>query len=528
MRQKKEENLLKIFLIAILIVQVILIGISNLTLIDNNIDCDNAKMFVHIMEMWKQRTIAIPGWSYMTTLELDCSSVLALPIYALTGNIYLAFGIANIMFLIAFIAVLWYLFSDKNVLYPVLSANLLCIPYATGMLDYYNMMFFAGAQYILKVLLPILLIAVLVRTSMEKTWRKRDWIASGAFLVLFFITSMSSGVYVLFIGIVPIAAVYVLYKILNSEKFYAKQIVLLGVTIVLGIVGIYFNKYIMGGARGTNEMFIVWVHQVLANVSTCLTGIFELFGAASYVSDLPVLSYQGISIVAKACMVILFFVCGAVALCKIIKKKADLRLTLLLSVFLWNLFVLLITNTRAGSATYEYRYHLIGMVPLMIITSSVLLDAFGQLDAVQKKFLGLTGVGVIVIMSALSFPAIFDGEDTCSDLKELCEYCDDYELDYVYLYDGSNDADMCRLIQQDGDPLYLCITPGGTTWAYDYYEEYTNAEINAQKAIVVIKSEGEVMPDTLDMYGFQIKKFATVAERDLYYFEAEGMPVEIK
>lgn len=388
------------------------------------------------------------------------------------------------------------------------------------------MMFFCGSQYILKVMMPILFAAVLIQMNEQKDGIRCNYVFSALFLVLFFITSMSSGLYVLLVGIMPITIAYFLYKILKNEKLFGKTMVLICISIVIGIVGIYLNRLIMGGARGDSGMVIISVYQVLANVSSCIAGMFELFGGASYASDLPVLSVQGIAVVTKCCVVILFLVCGAIAVYKLVKKKLDLGSILLLAVFFWNLFVLLITNTRAGSATYEYRYHLIGMVPLMCVTSVILADAFENLNGDQKRFFGLAGIFALIILNALSFPVIFKGEDTCADLKELCGYCENLDVDYVYLYDASNDADMCRLIQEDGDPLYLCITPGGSTWVYDYYAEYVDGDIDPKKAMVAIKSEEGELPDILDMFGYQVKKFDTVADRDLYYFVSEGMPKE--
>ena len=53
--KKCRYNYMEIGLLLMLIVQFCLIVFCNLNLIDNNLDCDNAKLFRHIMEIWEQK-----------------------------------------------------------------------------------------------------------------------------------------------------------------------------------------------------------------------------------------------------------------------------------------------------------------------------------------------------------------------------------------------------------------------------------------------------------------------------------------
>lgn len=498
---KVKKQPLVLILGGILLAQIFLISICNLKLIDNNIDCDNAKLFVHVMKMWEHKTLMIPDWSYTTTLEWDCSSLFALPIYAITKDIYLSFGIANIIFLCIFIGVLFYLFKDKSAVYPLLAANMVCVPYGVGMLDYFNMMFFCGSQYVLKVLIPLMFIAVLVHEDGEKKHKLSESLFAGAFLLLLFVTSSSSGIYVFMVGIVPIIIVYFLYKLLKCEKISLYIYIMIGIAAVLAVLGIYINNAVMGGARGNSSMVLISIYQVLANVSACLAGLFELFGGAAYKMDMPILSVEGIAVVAKICVVLLLLICAIVALHKVTKNKGDLRFALLLSVFVWNMFVLLTTNARAGSATYEYRYHLIGMIPLICVASVVLLDAFGGLQPVQKNVFGIFGITALVVLNILTFPIALNREDKQVGLKELCAYCEEMDVERVYLYDASNDADMCRLIG-DGDVLWLCVISSGETWAYDYYEQYVAAPIVPDNAIMVVENTQYDFGDDFEAFGF--------------------------
>lgn len=514
-----KNNFWACLLLLIFIIQFLLIALCNIKLIDNNIDCDTGKLFVHIMKMAEHNSIIIPNWSYVSTFEIDCSSLLALPIYKLTNDIYLSFGIANIIFLAGLIGIIFFLFKDKNIMYPLLTANLFCIPYSVGMLDYFNMLFFGGAQYIIKGTLPLFLIAIILwcESTPNKKRKFYSFIPLALFAFFVFLNAFSSGIYVLFVGFFPVLVSYALYKILKCEKPAKLSYLTIGLTLVLSIAGIILNKICMDGGRGAG-MILVSVFQIIANVFGCFAGIFELFGGISHELnvDVAVLSPEGVGILLKAVLVHTFIICGIIGFIKILRKKADLRLVLLLSIFIWNMFVLLATKTQAGSPTYEYRYHIIGMLPLICASVIILLSYWNELKIFQKRIFATTAILVLVCINVLSFPKALDRTDKQAELKVLCAYCDQLDVDYVYLYDASNDADMCRLITQD-DAHYLFVGSGGTTWAYDYYETYVGGPVYSENAILVVDNRYD-FGDSFESFGYKFEKFDTVANRTLYYF----------
>lgn len=507
----------------ILAAQFLLTAVCNIKLIDNNLDCDSAKILLHTRKMWEHGTYLIPGWSYMTTLELDCPAILAVPLYGLIKNIYIAYGIANIILLAGFIGLVFFVFRGKDMIYPLLACNLLCIPYSIGMLDYFNMMFFSGGFYVIRVAMPVFLVALLLWAEQGAGRRKRfyEYVPLVLFAALIFLCAFSSGVYVLFVGGIPILVTYILYKVILGERAPGLSWLILGLCIAFSGVGILMNGIFLEKGRSTG-MELISVSQDLGNVYSCFAGIFELFGAIAHDMELPVLSLEGIGIVLKAILVYVFFVCGIIAANQMIqkkKKKIDLRVLLLLSVFVWNLFVLLSTNTRAGSSTYEYRYHLIGMIPLMLIASQILAEAWLGLKRFQKNFFGVAGVIFILAVGGLSYAEALDPTDEQADLKMLCSYCDELGYDYIYLYDASDDADVCRLVTES-DSEYLCVTPQGVTWSYVYYEKYVGGPVYPESAIFVVDQNYD-FGDSFELFGYKFIKFDTVANRSLYYFVNE-------
>ena len=514
---RKKKKPMETCLVVLLIIQVFLIVLSNLVLIEQYLDCDNAKLLKHIILMWQEKTIGIPQWTYTTTLEWDCTTLFALPLYGLTKNIYLACTVSNLAFVLILIRVIFFIFKDCEPLYPLLCANLICIPYRVGMLDYYNMLFFAGAQYIVKILIPLLLIGILLFAEQKKhLGRNRSfWLYSSFYLVLLAVSSASSGVYVAACGLVPILAVYLGYKFLKWERVSFPIFVLIGLSVLNVLMGMKVNERLMGGTRAESMVFCS-VQQMLVNVSSCFFGLFELMGGNTAEPGVAVLSLDGIIMLSKCCLTVVLLVCGITAFIKCIKKQGDLRLILLLSVFIWNYFVLNITYVRAGSTTYEYRYHLMGMIPLICVAVVVILKWFRTLRMVQQKWMFVCAFSVLFIFCSLVFWELFARGEQNASLKELVSYMEDIEVDTVFMYDGGYDADICRLL--DEDHLYLYVGDDGFTWVHDYYSKYVDTQMQTENAIVAVLDEEYDMGDSFEIGGHSMVRYDTVGGRSLYYF----------
>lgn len=522
---KSKWDYVKVALTVILTVQFCLIAYSNLTMIGKNLDCDTGKLFNHIAEMWRQKAVLLPNWDYLTTLEWDCGSLLALPIYMVTGDIILSFGISNILFLCGFLYVIFYLFKGEDSLYPLLCANLLIIPYRVGMLDYYNMLFFGGSQYIIKSLLPLILIGLMIRMHTldgKQKMQVTDWIVSSVFLGMVLLTSVSSGPYVMLCGLIPVFAVYIGYKFWRWERVPWHILVFMAITVILALIGWRANDVIMGGARG-NSMSFCSIYELLANVTSCFFGMFELFGGATQITGLPILSVAGIQILAKCSLVLVMLISAVATLVKwrdsFSKKteKEQLRPFLLVSVFLWNLFILLVTNTRGGSSTYEYRYHLIGMLPLMCAMTIFVIRSIRKFPRKQQQVcLYCGGLLAVSFLCLVSYKDLYSREEQNGPLKEFCEYVKDFDVDYIYLLEGSNDVDMCRVI--DETSTYICLLDTGQTWAYDYYKQYVDGPVQTENVIVAVNVEKYQFGNTFEYAGHKLQKFDSVAKWDLYIF----------
>ena len=257
------------------------------------------------------------------------------------------------------------------------------------------------------------------------------------------------------------------------------------------------------------------VYQMLGNVSSTFFGIFELMGGSTVDMDMAVFSGSGILMLCKICLVMLFLICGIRAFIMCIRKQGNLRCGLLISIAVWNYFVLNITNVRAGSATYEYRYHLIGMIPLVCVTVIVLLNEFYKMNKMQQKWLFIIIFSVLIGFSGMCFKKLYMRGEQNADLKEFVEYCKKTDAEVIYLYYGSNDSDICRLL--DSEHLYLHINENGYTWVYDYYDKYVDAPMQTENIIVAVNDMENPKGDSFMMQGLQLVRFYMIGNRSLYH-----------
>ncbi len=507
-------------LLGLCILQVILISISNLTLIDKNLDCDTGKLFSHIMCMWQEKTYLIENWSYSTTMELDCVALLAVPLYGLLHNIYLAVAISNILLMFVFMAAVFFLFDGKSFAYPLLTLNFLLVPYTVGMLDYYNMTFFSGGQYEIKIMIPLLLIGLILHFDTPKEGAARKKILCGiavaAYFLFLFLTSVSSGIYVTACGLVPMMALYVIWKFFKWERMPKTTVALFAGSLFMALLGMVLNaRWMDAQARGQSMVFCS-IYQWLANIYTCAFGVFELFGAGTYATDQAVLSVDGIGILLKIGFLWVFLICGIFGFRKTLKEKADLRIALLLSISIWNYFILNVIYARAGSATYEYRYHLIGMIPLVCAAAIVLLDGMKTLRKEQAAGAFLALFGALLLLNLYSYHELFAREEQNAGLKELVAYTKDLDVDFVYLYCSSNNADICRTLDTSKPYLYYSESLG--TWAYDYYAQYVGGALQPYDVVLAVPESDYDFGDTYTLSGYEIVRIASVGGWSIYIF----------
>ncbi len=507
----KNKPLLNKLLWFVLFAEVALIFYVNLTRSAINIDSDSAKLYVHALEMIENGTFFVPDWKYITTLELDCSLLLAVPLYGVLKDIYLSFTIANMVFLFLLIYSVYRALKcwDSEV-YFLLAAILICIPYRMGSVSYMNMMFFNGSQYIVKVTLPIMLISLFSQqyNFKDKTVFHRIETAVFAliYLVLLFISSLSSGVYVSACGIFPVIAGCFIWRIYDRKKQRPEYFIVYAASIMAVIAGYGLNLVMEINSKG-NSMVICKINEIRNNITLCIGGFFNVFDAYAEES-VEVMSYAGINILFRNFFALGLIICALVAFRMLKEKKLDETAAMLLSVFIWNIFVLCICDTRYDSSSFSHRYHFIGLIPLMCVAVKLVFDYIKN----HEKYvyvLGVTAIFVVVaLMNCSSYRVVLN---TAMDERysQFCDFTRENQPKRMYFLKDNKPAEICRLI--DADNEYFEVDEDGNIVVEDYYAEYDGIPADFTDSYLLYRKdlgeETELCGHTFVMCGYVGDKY---------------------
>lgn len=386
-------------------------------------DYDAAKLFYHTLCMWREKTLLIPDWLYMTTGEWDCASLPAILFYGLTGDIRLAFGLANTVNTLLFTLVISRLFRPVPVQHGrqkgmLLGICLVLMPYYWDMLDYSNMLFYGGAQYVYKVLLPVWLVSLYVGMPRRKLPAA---LYTVAFLLLVLATASSSGLYVMMCGLFPILCCRLVRAMGIEKGQLSRRDVFISVsTVVVFMAGYLFQKTAHLDTR-IDAMELIPIHALLPKIAQVVSDFFSVTMILHYEEYVPIFSFTAILCYCKIAVVVVVCLMGMRELphCFMLKTafsepdriRDDERFAkaALGSVFVWNLLALVLIESQP-------RYHLIGYIPLMLLACMVLAQ---KLEACPlnrlKKLLWLAVSAMVILFAAMLF---FNARTSVNSSKE--------------------------------------------------------------------------------------------------------------
>lgn len=473
---------------ALVIVQFAMAAFFNLTFTDRAVDTDAAKLFVHAMEMSRNNTLLIPGWEYTTTMEWDTAALLAIPFYKLSGNVYLSFGIANILLLAFFLFVVKTLFGRFGVekRYIWMACSLFLIPYAFGMLDYFNMLFFNGSQYMFRVLLPLWLLMLLM-TPKEKRKTPGNCVLAALFLAMVVLASVSSGTYIVVSCILPVVLLVIYDVLLSSDlrKYDRQQYVFLGLTLILAVLGMAVSMRLDSAGFG-NEMKLLNWFDLRYYRDSCVEGFFRLFGAMPG-EETKVLSVVGIAFLLKL-LLICFMVVSLVVNIKsqlFSENKENGLAFFLTGISLINFIILFCCETRYNTLnnTMEHRYYLVAVVPMILAFSQQYQKWEKNFSAYLKCAVPAVMLTGIFFVTATGYYNAYKGLDLYGYCDTLCEYFDTLDARNIIFLSDRASAECCRL--KDQEHLYSTYETEGYMNVVDYYRAQTEREYYDDRHVLV-------------------------------------------
>lgn len=514
------------------------IAYFNLSDIRCSLDPDFANTIYHYTEVIKHGTLNLPNWYHTTSLELDGTMLFAVPLYFVTKNLFTAVGISNILIMLIYVVVISRLLHlyhvDRVFIYVTLI--LVLTPYEYGMLDYFNMMFYGGACYAIKTIVPILLLLVmglLHNETYKSKWGKIELAAFMAiYLYLLFATAFSSGIYVVMCGIFPVFVWMILEMFLEGspESILKKQVwgVWIVTILTFGVGYLFYKKYYTGLSR--TNMNLTNMGEFANNFKACIRGIYELLGAIT-IKDVPVLSAEGIVLCVKMVLVTAFLVAWFFNYIKFSNTDKEQKNTgmcmknYLAFNFVWIFMVLFLADMRfTGNTHTEYRYFTIGIVPLMILFGMQLNYLKNNFNDFQKKVAYVVLFAACVIVAYGNHINVVEKWDRSTYAVEFTEYVDSLEVESViFLVDGDSQS-MCRGI--DNDHKYGCFKPETQTLHMpicSYYDAAYGSYYGERHALAVIEGTDiyQCMPVQIADCYVKVDKFKWF---DIYISEVRVFP----
>ena len=536
-----------VFFELLVLLQLALIFIFNLTHLKYEAGFDSSAAMAQAIEVWNQKTIFLKDWSYQSTLGLDSLLIPASLLYGITHNIFLAYGIADCLGVVLYICIFRDILKTLGTskLARMIAYVILLTPYSLEPLGYMPMMFTGAAYYIVKVLIPIMLMDIMLKLH-NKVAIKKFIPLLAIYGISLYLTGLSCGLYLFICGIIPIILyeLFLVVKSGNLKNIISAPFLLILISTVIFAMG-YISGKMYGASEFTNAMILCQVNNFTDNFFKCLVGIAELFGALPS-QDIVVTSAFGIHYLSHMaafliCIALLLITIKSVKPFSLTKKVSEVKITdavtncpltqstlvsmvvgMVTCIILVNLAVLTLTDTTYGSETFEFRYHLIPVVAgflIVCIGIDNLTEWFRNNGNELLSHVILAIIGCIWILSNCVFAYYFKSVnmyDTSEQIRAVVKN----ELNYDRVYFVGEDekvVEMSRIMRLT-DPD-LIVTDGSELGVYRYWgvsTKYYDPIFSMEKVLIVYDEEEYKGCD----HRFQAasKLLATVDRYQIYEF----------
>lgn len=459
------KGILFIFMLFVIVVQSAIIIYSNLFELEHHLGFDASSAYLQAVEIWRCKSLVPSTFALTTTLGLDSPTPLAALFYGITGNIFLGFGIANII-LDVVIAVIFYnlLKEFKLSAFEIaLGFIFLLCPFMTpdhfidNNLSYFAMVLGEQGSYSVKIITMLLLLWVVVQLehrnnkalqagSENVSHNNIKLYISIVFATLFsMLTAISSGIYVAITILVPCVFYYV-FKIIykNSLKvlkdygfiFTMAQLVLtFACKAISGHIFVFQSK--------ESSMVLTGIYEFWHNIGSLIMGYLQLLCGISIETTTSLFSFRGIIQILSIGFILFILILMVISVKRIIKeiKQKDIDFTEIIpyTIILVNIAIFIFSYTLYDGYFFEYRYLII--VYLMQIV--ICLKAINKLsDEHIFKALITFAISFVLLCESVGLFRLYHEKTIDSDtLVPLLEEVDTLDVPIAYVW-GTTSAQM--------------------------------------------------------------------------------------
>lgn len=403
-----KKNYFRLFVCAIFFIEIIFLFYSNITQMEYHMGYDASYFYNKAIEIWHQKTLFLKNWSDQTALNFDTSIIFAALLYGITNDIFVSYGIANIIFDILLIFVIYNILKELFVEfeYRTMGVCLLICPYLAlefnnaNDLGYYSMLLGNCQAYAGRIVLCLLILMITLQIENGK----RNYRLIGLSCLWSFICGISSGLFVVVMIILPITIFYILKIVLEKgEKKYFTGIIFAVANAIAIFIGKVIQTKTFHFEAKDDSINFLHVGDFWKNVGNIIIGFFQLIGIYPTSADVSVTSFIGMTYLLK----IVYFIILLIAIFTILRGTCfdKLEMYLLpLFIVLTNVLMFSIGNFTYNSQYFEYRYLILDTILLSIVLCCYLNRKF---DYIKRKTFVSIVLGVCLLGNSLSSFVIY-------------------------------------------------------------------------------------------------------------------------
>jgi len=468
----KGQSSMAWFLQILFVVQILMILYVNYTKAYGLFDYDSALSVRHGMEMWKHG-LFLKDFEYYSSIEIDTVTFFGSLLYLLTGNLKIALAISHLVGCVVIAALILDICQNLHVTreQSLMALVMVFAPYSAGQLDWANMIFICGGQYGFRIMTLLFLLDMLLSSRNQKVGKTKFAVLLAACLLLIFWTSVSTGNFVLFMIIFPLFCWEGL-EVYRNRRFVwkSKENLVIFLSIAVSLAGwMLRNHYI--GATHRESLLLVSEGNMFTNLHASIMGVFKLFGGSAG-SDVPVFSADGIFTLLH------FFVpCCCIWIIwsewhRKEKRTPFLRAVLTYSVIYFGVLLLLDTTVH-GPNVFEYRYHILWCI-LLVISAGISIAGKWQRGGSWVVNAPVYGFLLLIVACNLWQDYWFIKKpEQIAQFNDVIERGKALNADAIYFYDKDEHAAIIRLFV----PEWYCISvkygeEGMEANTGDFYQHY--------------------------------------------------------
>ncbi len=507
---------LNIGMLAVMLLQFLAVVYVNLFQMRYHMGYDVSSYMIKAIEVWKQKTLFVDFWQHQTTLYIDNAMPIAALLYGISGDIFISYGIANIivtlLLLLVFASICKELGLQKTA--GLICMNLFLCPFLMESLNnwndlgYFSMMFTSMASYGVKSLTVLMIVKTTLNLEREKA--NRGLLVAASFLS--FIAGLSSGFYVAVTVMVP-CGLYIMTRLLiknNIRAIWNKQTAYVIGNGALLFLGKMISEKVIHFVSSDSDMVWVSLEQFVKNLASIFVGFLQLMQALPQDAGMEILNRHGVIylfpfFIVMVCL--LAFVSVLVQVCRRYEEPG--QALLLIYVVVFNVFLFSIVYTTYGGRIFEERY-LIELFLMIILLVGIFLNSLND-NLIFKGLLVLGLIGSIVIIDVKSDYTYMTTLNNYNELKEITEKVSELDSPVVYLIGDDIMCEQRNLRPIDTTKVYKSFNETGSV---HHYGDYTYYDENGEY------SGGTIMITTEESYpkipGYIIDKYTYYDEVGKY------------